>query len=100
MDANRDRLANEVKELRKEVNEQGVRLTLAQAWINLYQYAYDALLHYGVNFKSLKEFGDNSEVDEAMQMGVTAGRNKITAYLGKLHNAIRAAVNRKQFKLH
>lgn len=100
MDANRDHLAKEVKELRKAVNEQGVRLTLAQAWINLYQFAYDALLHYGVNYRSLKEFGDDEAVSEAMEMGVTGGRNKIIEYLGKLHNAIRAAVNRKQFKVH
>lgn len=100
MDANRDHLAHEVKALRKEVNEQGVRLTLAQAWIKLYQYAYDALLHYGVNYRSLKEFADAEVVEEAMQMPVTAGRNKIVEYLGKLQNAIRAAVNRKQFKVH
>jgi len=100
MDEHRDNLAKEVKALRQEVNEQGVRLTLAQAWIKLYQYAYDALLHYGVNYRSLKEFGENTLVEEAMQMPITAGRNKIVEYLGKLQNAIRAAVNRKQFKVH
>lgn len=95
-----DTLAGEVRELRQQVNQQEIRLTLAQAWINLYQYAYDALLHYGVNFRSLKEFADTAVLDEALKMPITAARQHIVEYLGRLHNAIRAAINRKQWKVH
>lgn len=93
-------LAKETRELRKQVNQQEIRLTLAQAWIGLYQYAYDALLHYGVNFRSLKEFANTSILDEALQMPLSEARQRIVEYLGTLRNAIRAAVNRKQFKVH
>lgn len=95
-----ERLRADVDQLRKQVDQQEIRLTLAQAWIGLYQYAYDALLHYGVNFRSLKEFADTSVLDEALQMPLSQARNKIVEYLGGLKNAIRAAVNRKQFKVH
>lgn len=95
-----ERLQADVDQLRKQVDQQEVRLTLAQAWIGLYQYAYDALLHYGVNFRSLKEFANTSVLDEALQMPLSQARNKIVEYLGGLKNAIRAAVNRKQFKVH
>lgn len=93
-------LRKEATDLRQRVHEQEVRLTLAQAWINLYQYAYDALLHYGVNFRALKEFANTGVLEDAMKLPITGARNMIVEYLGKLQNAIRAAVNRKQFKVH
>lgn len=94
----KDRLSKELADLRKEVNTQGVRLTLAQAWLNLYTKGYDALLYYGVNFKDLKEYKDEFP-EEAMQMPVTKARNTFIAWMGRLESAIHAAVRRKGFKL-
>lgn len=95
-----DLLKREVAALREQVNAQEIRLTLAQAWINFYQYAYDALMHHGVNFKVLREYRDSTVLDDAQDMPLTEARNVITEYLGKVRNAIRAAVRRKGFKVH
>lgn len=94
------RLRAEVTSLNKMVHEQGIRLTLAQAWIDLYNYAYDTLRSYEVDFKSLKEFQDTSEIDAAMKLPMTQGRQKIITYIGKLRSAIAAAVRRKNFRVH
>lgn len=96
--SDKERLSKELAELRKEVNLQGVRLTLAQAWINLYTRGYDALLHYGVNFKDLREYKDEFPND-AMDMPVTQARNVFVTWMGRLESAIHAAVRRKGFKL-
>lgn len=93
-------LKDEAARLRKEVETQGVRLTLAQAWIQFFQLAYDSLLHYGVNYKSLKEVQDDTVLDEAMNMPVTRARDTIVEYLGRCTSAIRAAIRRKNFTVH
>lgn len=93
-----DRLDKEVAKLRKEVSVQGIRLLLAQAWIDLYTFGYDALLHYGVNFRDLPEYKE-SIPDEAMKLPVSEARNQIVMWMGRLKSAINAAVRRKGFRL-
>jgi hypothetical protein len=95
-----DHLKSEVDGLRRQVNEQEVRLTLAQAWVNFLRFAYDALLHHEVNYKILKEVKDTRTLDEAEDLPVTAARNVIAEYLGRCQNAIKAAIRRKNFKVH
>lgn len=93
-----ERLSEEVGKLRKELNIQGIRLTLAQMWIDLYTRGYDALLHYGVNFRDLPEYKE-SIPDDAMKMPVTEARNTIEKWMARLKNSLAAAVRRKGFKL-
>ncbi|TPJ33659.1 hypothetical protein [Mesorhizobium sp. B2-8-3] len=95
-----DKLQKEIEEVRKEVHVLGVRLTLAQAWVGFLNFAYDALLHHGVNYRSLKEYTNSTELDDAQKLPVSAARDKIVGWLGGLQSAIHAAVRRKQFKVH
>lgn len=95
-----NRLREEVASLRNDVAEQGVRLTLAQAWIDFLHYAYDALRGYSVDYKLLPEYTKTNEVDEAMGMGIWEGQHKIIKYLRRAKSGIRAAIRRKGFKVH
>ena len=74
----KDRLSKELADLRKEVNTQGVRLTLAQAWLNLYTKGYDALLYYGVNFKDLKEYKDEFPEEDQYKLNQGNGQCRMT----------------------
>lgn len=93
-----ERAERELANLRKEVNVQGIRLTLAQLWIGLYSKAYDSLLHYGVNFKDLREYKEDYP-DGAEKLPINQGRTEISHWIKKVENAIKAAVRRKGFKL-
>lgn len=95
-----DRLEKELRAVRKDVEELGVRLTLAQAWVGFLNFAYDALLHHGVNYRTLKEYSQSTELDDAQKLPLSKARDKITMWLGKLQSAIHATVRRKQFKVH
>jgi hypothetical protein len=80
----------------------GIRLTLAQAWAKLLMYAYDALLHHGVNYRQLPEYKDTSALDVALddKTSMEQGRGKVMGYLERLTNGITAAVRRKGMKVH
>ena len=95
-----ERLEKELKAVRKDVEELGVRLTLAQAWVGFLNFAYDALLHHGVNYRSIKEYAQSTELDDAQKLPLSKARDKITLWLGRLQSAIHAAVRRKNFKVH
>ena len=96
---NHEQLTKEVASLREQVEEQGIRLTLAQAWQGLMLKAYDALLNYGVNYRSLPEYEQDQTLDESMDLPISKARNNIIGWLGRLENAISAAVRRKTFRL-
>lgn len=95
-----ERLEKELQAVRKDVEELGVRLTLAQAWVGFLNFAYDALLHHGVNYRSLKEYKNSTELDDAQKLPLSKARDTITMWLGRLQSAIHAATRRKQFKVH
>ncbi|MCC5780553.1 hypothetical protein H7H48_15940 [Nitratireductor sp. B36] len=95
-----ERLQKELAEVRKDVETLGIRLTLAQAWVGFLNFAYDALLHHGINYRSLKEYKDSAELDDAQKLPVSQARDKIVGWLGRLQSAINAAARRKQFKVH
>ena len=46
----------------KREEELSIRLSLAQAWVHFWQLAFDALLHYGVNFRETKEYKDTRKI--------------------------------------
>lgn len=95
-----DKLQRELDEVRKDVNTLGVRLTLAQAWVGFLNFAYDALLHHGVNYRSLKEYANSTELDDAQKLPLTQARDRIVHWLDRLQSAINATVRRKSFKVH
>lgn len=95
-----DRLRTEVDSLRKTVHEYSIRLTLAQAWVELLNYGYDTLRAYNIDFKSLPEFQNTAILDEAMEMPMSQGQVKIIEHLGRLKSSIGAAIRRKQFRVH
>ncbi|UIY29166.1 hypothetical protein LZK73_21780 [Neorhizobium galegae] len=95
-----DRLQKELDDIRKEVHIQGVRLTLAQAWVSFLHFAYDALLYHGVNYRTLKEYANSTELDDANKLPVSQARDKIVLWLGRLQSSINATVRRKNFKVH
>lgn len=97
---NTEDILKEVAELRKTVEEQGIRITLAQAWMGLLGRGYDALLHYGINYQSLKEFDDDGLLEDARDLPLSRARDKIVAYIGRVHTGINAAIRRKSFKTH
>lgn len=94
------RMREELTALNKAVTEQGIRLTLAQAWIDLYKYGYDMFRAYGVDFKLLREYNEDSTLDEAAELPLSQARLKIVQYIGRVRSGINAAVRRKQFRLH
>lgn len=95
-----ERLNGELATLRNQVDEQGIRLTLAQAWIDLYQYAYDTLLHYGINFRKLDKYNEDAVLEEAAGRPISDARTYIVKYISDLTSDIGAAIRRKQFRLH
>ncbi len=72
----KEKLEKELAALRDEVSQQGVRLTLAQGWVNLLTKAYDALLHDGVNYRDLKEYKDEYP-DEGHEDARYAGSQRL-----------------------
>lgn len=98
MDANK-RLKEDLEQVKKSLNILEVRVTLAQLWVGLYTKAYDALLHYGVNFRELPEYKDDTTIDEVQDLPITQARNRLTGWIGKVHNGIEAAIKRKGFHI-
>lgn len=76
-----------------------VRLSLAQAALRLWEHAYDALLHHGVNFRTLPEYHDTTYLDAARKGSVTEGQSNILRWIERLTSGIHAAVRRKAFKV-
>ncbi len=95
-----DRLRSELGEMRKDLETLNVRVYLAYQLLNFYRWAYDILLAYGVNFKDVKEYNEDTILDEASSLPITKARNKIAEYLKRLRSGVRAAVRRKNFIVH
>ena len=75
------------------------RLMACQALAQFFLKAYDALLHYGVNFKTLPEWKDQRDLDAARKLKPNAAKTVIIGYFGRLESALSAAVRRTQFRL-
>ena len=93
-------LTDQLVELREDLRVMGIRITLAQAWLDLIHFAYDALLHYGVNYKDLPEYKNTDAVDAAQKMPISKGRDIILHWLSRAKSGINAAIRRKQLKVH
>lgn len=77
----------------------GIRLMMAHAYCKMYERGYDALLAFGINFRSLPEYKDSTLLDEADKLVITEGRNKYLLWIERVCNGIDAAVRRKQFRI-
>lgn len=77
------------------------RLTAAETFTKVVLYGYDTLRSYGVDMKSLREWGDVGDLEDARKLKPQAMAEKVVAYCQRLRNAITAAANRKvNIKLH
>jgi hypothetical protein len=85
--------------LRSENRLLQVKVTLSEAALRLWMLGYDALLHHGVNMRTLKEFKDAEALDASDLKGnMEEGRNAIVGYLRRVEHAVTAAVRRKNMK--
>lgn len=76
------------------------RLMHAQIFGQFLLKGYQALRSYGVDFMRLPEWQDQTELEEAAKLKPHAAQSRIVAYFVRLENALRAAIRRKQFKVH
>lgn len=75
------------------------RLTMAQAFARMLLKAYDALLTWGVNFRTLPTYAEMEDVAEKVnQSSMERGRERFHAWIERLESDIHAAVRRKQFR--
>lgn len=93
----RQRLEKELASLREEIATIGIRLTIAQKWIELYRFAYDALRYHGINFYDLKVYKEGYP-DGAEKEHIHTARNKFFKWFDRLESEIHAAVRRKGFR--
>lgn len=75
------------------------RLMAAQSFAQLLLKAFDALVTFGVNFKTLPEWSDMTTLERAAKMRPVTGTPLIIGWFSKLDSALDAAVRRKQFRL-
>ena len=76
----------------------GVRLRLAQAFIDMLLTAYDALLHHGINYRTLPSYMDQTLLDEAKTLPPEKGHDSFMVWMGRVKNDIAAAIKRKGFR--
>lgn len=85
-------------DLREQLKEATGRLTMAKAFAKLLMKAFDALLHHGVNYKSLPEWQAYTDhLDEIAKLPFHRGVQEHISLMGRIGNAIDAAVRRKGF---
>lgn len=77
-----------------------VRVRLAQAFMGMWQVAYDALLNHGINYRTLPAYKEVTPLDAALENGVTLeqGEANILKYIERVISDIRAAIRRKAFR--
>ena len=75
-----------------------IRLSMAQAFVQLLQQAYDALLHYGINYKELPAYKDQRLLDDASKLPLRRGQEAYISWITRVGSDINAAIRRKLFK--
>lgn len=73
------------------------RLSMSRAFVQFLLKAYDALLHHGVNYRTLPEWQDSKALDDIDKVPFDRGVEKTIVWMGRLGNALDAAVRRKGF---
>ena len=91
-------MAREVEQLRKATKELGVRLSLAQQWVEFLTFAYDQLLYHRVNYRTVPEYrAATSLIADAHDLPITVAESRIAQFLGAATRGVVAAVRRKDF---
>jgi hypothetical protein len=86
-------------DVRKEVEKQGIMITLLKGWVDLYRAGYGALQSYGIDFMKLKEY-EKEYPDGADDLPLMQARSTYSKWFGRMHGAIAAAIRRKQWRVH
>ncbi|WP_269929960.1 hypothetical protein [Aminobacter sp. HY435] len=94
------RLKDEVDFVKEDRQDLVARLMGAQAMGHFLLNAYSALRSYGVDFMKLPEWQDQKELEDAAKLKPHAAQWKVLNYTTRLENALKAAIRRKQFKVH
>lgn len=81
-----------------ETQTLSVRLSLALAFAQMMQKAYDALLYHGVNYRTLPEYQNATALDEAETLPLREGRRVLMGWMERMESAISAAIRRKNFR--
>jgi len=88
-----------IAQLRAQIDVLLTKLHLAQAYAAILDRAYDALLHYGINFKSLRTWSmweKFSEHHDEPVEGDTDKRPKLYEWLTRVGRDLDAAVLRRK----
>lgn len=93
------KLEAENAHLQRHLNIAEIRLSLAQAWADLLDFAYDQLLYHGIDFKKLPEYQDSKVLEQSKDLGILSARGRIITWIGKVRNGVKAAARRKGIKL-
>lgn len=88
----------ELTVLRKENTTQKIRLALAEKWVAFLNMAYDAFKTHGVDYQKSELYKDTSHLDEALELPLQEGRNKIIHWLDRLASDVSAMVRRKSIR--
>lgn len=85
-----------IRDLRRENADLGWRLTLAQSCYDMVLKAYDALLSYRIDYRTLRTY---SLWEKLLPQGATfdnpAARSAITNWISRVRHDIDAAIRRK-----
>lgn len=71
---------------------------MIQAFAQMLDRAFDALLHHQVNYRELPEWKDRRLLDEAESLPLTRGQERYIEWIKRVESGIRAAINRKLMK--
>lgn len=74
-----------------------IRLPMAQAFVAMLHKAYDALLHYGINYRDLPAYKDQTLLDEAKTLPLRRGQVSYLEWMKRVRSDIEAAIRRKMF---
>lgn len=74
------------------------RMTMAQSFGSMMLKAYDALLHYGVNFRDGSAYKDETLLDDAKKAPLARSVQLYVKWMANIESDIRALIARKSFK--
>jgi hypothetical protein len=75
-----------------------VRVSMAQAFVQMLLKAYDALLFHRVNYRDLPEYKDTTLLDEAAKLTPVHGQPRYIEWCKRVESGLRAAIARKSFR--
>lgn len=74
------------------------RVTMARAYTQMKEKAYDALLSYGVNYRDGTAWKDTTLLDEAKRLCLTRSLETYLEWMARVERDIAAMIHRKTFR--